>query len=107
MEIYWELALTSAALGFVCGSIRFLGTIRRRAALRAFVRGLVSGLVHGICTVMVGWGIPHIRKHSKFYFCGTFALLGGAIIYHAIYNLLVQSQFQVGDGIGGGQCFRR
>lgn len=62
--------------------------------LWAFVRGFGSGLVHGICTVMVGWGISYIKKRRKFFYCGTFALLSAAIIYHAIYNLLVQSAYQ-------------
>jgi hypothetical protein len=43
---------------------------------------------------MVGWGISYIKKRRKFFYCGTFALLSAAIIYHAIYNLLVQSQYQ-------------
>ena len=60
----------------------------------ALVRGFGSGLVHGICTVMVGWGVSYIKKRRKFFYCGTFALLSAAIIYHAIYNLLVQSQYQ-------------
>ena len=60
----------------------------------ALVRGFGSGLVHGICTVMVGWGISYIKKRRKFFYCGTFALLSAAIIYPAIYNLLVQSQYQ-------------
>ena len=62
--------------------------------LWAFVRGFGSGLVHGICTVMVGWGISYVKKRRKFFFCGTFALLSAAIIYHATYNLLVQSEYQ-------------
>ena len=62
--------------------------------LWALVRGFGSGLVHGICTVMVGWGISYIKKRRKFFYCGTFALLSAAIIYHAIYNLLVQSQYR-------------
>lgn len=62
--------------------------------LWAFVRGFGSGLVHGICTVMVGWGISYIKKRRKFFYCGTFALLSAAITYHAIYNLLVQSDYQ-------------
>ncbi len=62
--------------------------------LWAFVRGFGSGLVHGICTVMVGWGISYIKKRRKFFYCGTFALLSAAIIYHATYNLLVQSAYQ-------------
>lgn len=60
----------------------------------ALVRGFGSGLVHGICTVMVGYGISYIRKRRKLFLCGTFALLSTAIIYHATYNLLVQSSFQ-------------
>lgn len=62
--------------------------------LWALVRGFGSGLVHGICTVMVGLGISYIKNRRKFFYCGTFALLSAAIIYHAIYNLLVQSQYQ-------------
>ena len=60
----------------------------------ALIRGFGSGLVHGICTVMVGFGISYIKKRRKLFFCGTFALLSTAIIYHAIFNLLVQSSFQ-------------
>lgn len=60
----------------------------------ALVRVFGSGLVHGICTVMVGWGISYIKKRRKFFYCGTFALLSAAIIYNATYNLLVQSDYQ-------------
>ena len=60
----------------------------------ALVRGFGSGLVHGLCTVMVGYGISYIKKRRKLFVCGTFALLTAAIIYHATYNLLVQSDFQ-------------
>ena len=60
----------------------------------ALVRGFGSGLVHGICTVMAGWGISYVRKRRKLFYCGTFALLSSAVIYHATYNLLVQSKYQ-------------
>ncbi|MBR2087229.1 MAG: PrsW family intramembrane metalloprotease, partial [Oscillospiraceae bacterium] len=40
------------------------------------------------------YGISYIRKRRKLFLCGTFALLSTAIIYHATYNLLVQSSFQ-------------
>ena len=62
--------------------------------LWALVRGFGSGLVHGICTVMVGWGVSYVKKRRKLFYCGTFALLSSAIIYHATYNLLVQSKYQ-------------
>lgn len=34
-----------------------------------------------------------VHLGTEFY-CGTFALLSSAIIYHATYNLLVQSTYQ-------------
>ena len=60
----------------------------------ALVRGFGSGLVHGLCSVMIGYGISYIKKRRKLFWCGTFALLSAAVIYHATYNLLVQSKLQ-------------
>ncbi|MBR2277705.1 MAG: PrsW family intramembrane metalloprotease, partial [Eubacterium sp.] len=48
--------------------------IENVSILWALVRGFGSGLVHGICTVMVGWGISYIKKRRKLFYCGTFAL---------------------------------
>lgn len=62
--------------------------------LWALARGFGAGLVHGICTVAVGMGISYIKKRRKLFYCGTFALLSIAIIYHSIFNLLVQSSIQ-------------
>ena len=61
--------------------------------LWALIRGFGAGLVHGICTVMVGYGISYVRKQKKLFRVGTYALLSVAIIYHAIFNLLVQSRW--------------
>ena len=59
----------------------------------ALVRGFGTGLMHGMCTLLVGFGISFIRKRRKLFAVGTFALLTTAITYHSIFNLLVQSQF--------------
>lgn len=59
----------------------------------AVARSLGAGLMHGICTVMVGYCIPFVRKRRKLFLCGTFSLLSLAIIYHSIYNTLVQSRY--------------
>ena len=67
--------------------------IENVSILWSLVRGFGSGLVHGICTVMVGWGISYIKVRRKLFYCGTFALLSAAIIYHSTYNLLVQSKY--------------
>jgi len=75
--------------------IVLLQSVENVTILWALVRGFGSGLVHGLCTVMVGYGISYLRKRRKLFWCGTFALLSAAITYHAVYNVLVQSQFRM------------
>lgn len=60
----------------------------------AITRVFGASLMHGICTSAVGLGASFIHKKRKLFYCGTFSLLTLAIIYHSIYNALVQSKFQ-------------
>ena len=60
----------------------------------ALVRTLGAGLLHSLCTTSIGIGITLIRKQKKLFFCGTFALLSMAIVYHSIYNSLIQSNYK-------------
>lgn len=61
----------------------------------AVVRAFGAGLMHGMCTLLVGVGISFVKKKQKLFVVGTFALLSTAITYHGIYNMLVQSDFEV------------
>lgn len=63
--------------------------------MSALIRGFGTGLMHGMCTLLVGFGISFIRKRRKLFAVGTFALLSLAITYHSIFNLLVQSRMLV------------
>ena len=63
----------------------------------AIIRAFGAGLMHGMCTLLVGVGISFVKKKSKLFVVGTFALLSTAITYHGIYNMLVQSDYR---GIG-------
>ena len=60
----------------------------------AIIRAFGAGLMHGMCTLLVGVGISFVKKRSKIFLVGTFALLSTAITYHGIYNMLVQSNFE-------------
>ena len=60
----------------------------------AIIRAFGAGLMHGMCTLLVGVGISFVKKRSKIFLVGTFALLSTAITYHGIYNMLVQSDFE-------------
>ena len=61
----------------------------------AFARGLGAALMHSSCTAMIGLGISYIRKRRKLFFCGTFSLLLSAVVYHAVFNALIQSRLRV------------
>ena len=59
----------------------------------AIIRAFGAGLMHGMCTLLIGVGISFVKKKSKIFAVGTFALLSTAITYHGIYNMLVQSDY--------------
>ena len=58
----------------------------------AVIRGFSTALMHGICTAAIGYGMSYVRLRRKLSIPGTFALLITAIIYHGIFNILVQSE---------------
>ncbi len=61
----------------------------------AFARVIGAALMHGACTSTIGMGMSYINKRRKLFFCGTFALLITAILFHATFNVLVQSSYRI------------
>ena len=61
--------------------------------LNAVIRAFGAGLMHGMCTLLVGVGISFVKKKRKLFAVGTFGLLSTAIVYHGIYNILIQSDY--------------
>ena len=61
----------------------------------AIIRAFGAGLMHGMCTLLVGVGVSFVKKKRKIFLVSTFALLSTASTYHGIYNMLVQSDYQV------------
>ena len=61
----------------------------------ALARVIGAALMHGACTSAVGMGMSYVKKRKKLFFCGTFALLIGAVIIHASFNVLVQSEYRI------------
>lgn len=60
----------------------------------AIIRGFGAGLMHGISTLMVGYGLSYIRVRKKLALTGTYGLLILATMYHACFNLLIQSDYR-------------
>ena len=67
--------------------------------LNAVIRAFGAGLMHGMCTLLVGVGISFVKKKSKLFAVGTFGLLSTAIVYHGIYNILIQSEYSIAGAL--------
>lgn len=61
----------------------------------AFLRGIGSGMMHAVCTLAIAYGMSFIYKKRWFFVPGTFVFLFMAMVYHSIFNTLVQSPFQI------------
>lgn len=59
----------------------------------AAARGFTASLMHGLCTMIVGTGLTYVKKQKKLFYTGTFGLLSIAITLHALFNLLIQSDY--------------
>ncbi len=53
------------------------------------VRGFGTGAMHIVCGAIASYGLVYVWQHSWLRIAGTFGLLGAAITFHAIYNLLI------------------
>jgi len=57
-----------------------------------FGRGIGAGLMHVICTACVGLGMSLMSRRKRMFLPGTFSLLALAIIYHSIFNTMVETE---------------
>ena len=84
----------ATGIGFALfeNTVILIQSIDNVSILWAIIRGFSTALMHGICTATVGYGMGYVRKKKKLFISGTFALLALAIIYHGLFNMLVQSK---------------
>ena len=57
----------------------------------ALFRGLGSAMLHVVTTMSLGFGISLFGIRKKTLFTGTYAILLATMVFHGIYNMLVQS----------------
>ena len=59
----------------------------------AALRGLSASLMHGLCTMIIGTGLPYVKKQRKLFYTGIFGLFTVSATMHALFNLLIQSDY--------------
>ena len=81
-------------VGFMLlGTVTALSAYEINTVLWATARGFSASLMHGLCTVVAGTGITYVKKQKKLFYTGTFGLLSISITMHALFNLLIQSDY--------------
>lgn len=53
------------------------------------IRGFGTGAMHIVCGAMMGHGLVYVWRRGELKAAGTCGLLGAAVIFHGIYNLLI------------------
>ena len=53
------------------------------------IRGFGTGAMHIVCGAIVGYGLVYVWQRRWLKVAGTCGLLGAAVIFHGIYNLLI------------------
>lgn len=52
------------------------------------IRGFGTGAMHIVCGVIVGYGMVYVWPRGALRAAGSCALLGTAVVFHGVYNLL-------------------
>ena len=97
-----KLFTASMAIGIgfaILENAYYLLTYPDFSLLSAVIRAFGAGLMHGMCTLLVGVGISFVKKKRKLFAVGTFGFLSTAIVYHGIYNILIQSKFSIAGAL--------
>lgn len=90
------VASMAVGVGFaVLENAYYLMNFPSFSMMNAIIRAFGSGLMHAMCTLLVGVGISFVRKKRKLFMVGTFGLMSTAIVYHGIYNILIQSKYNI------------
>ena len=71
----------------------FFDTFSALSAWTVLARGFGAGMMHGVSTLAVGFSMTLATSGRKLSYAGTVAALSSAIIYHSIYNIMVQSAY--------------
>ncbi len=66
----------------------------------AMIRGFSTGLMHSITTMLVANFVPYIHKKKKLFLCGVLCSFNLAVVFHSVFNLLVEAESTAANYIG-------
>ncbi len=66
----------------------------------AMIRGFSTGLMHSITTMLVANFVPYMHKKKKLFLCGVLCSFNLAVVFHSVFNLLVEAESAIANYIG-------
>lgn len=97
VTIAFAIGVGFAMLENVIILIRHINTVNMFFAI---IRGFSTGVMHSICTCLIANFIPYIYTNKKLYYCGTLCTFNLAVVFHSVFNLLVEADSGVANNIG-------
>ncbi len=97
ITIAFAIGVGFAMLENVIVLIRHISSVNM---LFALIRGFSTGVMHSICTMLIANFIPYIYTNKKLYYCGTLCTFNLAVVFHSVFNLLVEADSGVANNIG-------
>lgn len=68
--------------------------------LFAVIRGFSTSVMHSVSTMLIANFVPYIHANKKIYYCGTLCTFNLAVVFHSVFNLLVEAESGVANNIG-------
>ncbi len=97
ITIAFAIGVGFAMLENVIVLIRHISSVNM---LFALIRGFSTGVMHSICTMLIANFIPYIYTNKKLYYCGTLCTFNLAVVFHSVFNLLVEADSGIANNIG-------
>lgn len=83
-------AIITVAAGFATfENVCYLTEYGSEHFFHLLIRGFGTGAMHIVCGVIMGSGLVYVWKRAWLKIAGTCGLLGVAVSFHGIYNLLI------------------
>lgn len=61
----------------------------------AVFRGFGSGMMHGLCGLIIAIGAEVVVRRHKLIVPATLLVLAISIVYHSLYNLIIESPYEI------------
>lgn len=93
-----NMAEYSLAVGLGFATLENISTLIQSdtfTLVYAILRAVGAGMMHAVCTLLVGVAMSFVINKRIVFVSGTLVSLSIAVVYHSIYNMLINSDYLI------------